>query len=114
VNTQKPNHTVTLSADYPDRPVSWLIGLFRVITSIPIEIIALITVQTKPILEVNTQYDIGGRELRYFFTRYSTTGIGIGDFIVQTAIAALLLPITLCLAYYAKGVTFLSSTCRFI
>ncbi|MBN1369513.1 MAG: DUF4389 domain-containing protein [Dehalococcoidaceae bacterium] len=95
MNTDETDNPITLSIDYPDHPVNRLTSFFRAITFIPIGFIALIMMHTLPILEIGTQYNTDEQELHYFFTSFSTAGIEIGDLIILTAIAALLLPLAM-------------------
>lgn len=89
------DYPVKLSIDYPDHPVNRLTSFFRAITVIPIGIIAMIMMQTLPIMEIGTRYNTDEQELHYFFTSISASGIELGDLVILTAIAALLVPLGL-------------------
>ena len=98
MSTVKTNDPITLAIDYPDRPVNRLTSFFRWITVIPIGIIALIMIQTLPFFSMGAQYNADEQELQHFFANFSTTGIQVGDLIILTAIAALLVPLGLFLS----------------
>ncbi|MFC1846450.1 DUF4389 domain-containing protein [Chloroflexota bacterium] len=86
-------YPIKLSMDYPDRPLNRLTSFFRIFTIIPIGVIALIMMQTLPFLQFGTNYNTNEQEVNYFFTSFSTSGIEVGDIIVITIVAAILVPI---------------------
>lgn len=91
-------YPIKLSMDYPDRLLNRLTSFFRAITIIPIGIIALIMMQTLPFLQFGTNYNTDEQEVNYFFTSFSTSSIEVGDIIVLTFIAAILVPIMIFIA----------------
>jgi len=87
-----------LSIDYPDRPLNRLTSFFRIFTVIPIGVIAFIMTQTLPFLQISTTYNTNEQEINYYFTRFFASGIDVGDVIVLTVVAALLVPIMIFMA----------------
>ena len=91
-------HPIKLSIDYPDRPLNRLTSFFRIFTIIPIGVIAVIMMQTLPFLQISTTYNTNEQEINYYFTRFFTSGIDVGDLIVLTVVAVLLVPIIIFIA----------------
>ncbi len=60
-------HPIKLSIDYPDRPLNRLTSFFRIFTSIPIGVIAVIMMQTLPFLQSSTTYNTNEQEINYYF-----------------------------------------------
>ncbi|MCK5330375.1 MAG: DUF4389 domain-containing protein [Candidatus Marinimicrobia bacterium] len=89
----KNMYPVDLSIDYPDRPLNRLTSFFRIFTIIPIGIIALIMMQTLPFLQIGTNYNTNEQEVNYFFTSFSTSGIEVGEIVILTVVAVILVPI---------------------
>jgi len=87
-----------LYIDYPDRPLNRLTSFFRIFTVIPIGVIAFIMTQTLPFLQISTTYNTNEQEINYYFTRFFASGIDVGDVIVLTVVAALLVPIMIFMA----------------
>ena len=91
-------HPIKLSIDYPDRPLNRLTSFFRIFTIIPIGVIAFIMMQTLPALQISTTYNTNEQEINYYFTRFFASGIDVGDLIVLTVVAVLLVPIMIFMA----------------
>ncbi len=88
-------YPIKLSIDYPDRPLNRLTSLFRIFTAIPIGVIAFIMMQTLPFWQISTSYNTNEQEIDYYFSRFITSGIDVGDLVVLAVVAALLMPIML-------------------
>lgn len=88
-------YPIKLSIDYPDRPLNRLTSLFRIFTAIPIGVIAFIMMQTLPFWQISTSYNTNEQEIDYYFSRFITSGIDVGDLVVLAVVAALLVPIIL-------------------
>lgn len=91
-------YPLKLSIDYPDRPLNRLTSFFRIFTIIPIGVIAFIMMQTLPFLQISTTYNTNEQEINYYFSRFFTSGIDVGDLIVLAVVAVLLVPIILFVA----------------
>lgn len=91
-------YPLKLSIDYPDRPLNRLTSFFRIFTIIPIGIIAFIMMQTLPSLHFTATYNTNEQEINYFFSRFFTSGIEVGDVILITVVAIFLVPILIFIA----------------
>jgi len=84
-------YPLKLSVDYPDRPLNRLTSFFRIFTIIPIGVIAVTMLQTLPFLQMSTTYNTNEQEINYQFTRFFASGFDVGDLVVLTVVAVLLL-----------------------
>ena len=96
-------YPLTLSIEYPDRPVNRLTSFFRIFTIIPVGIVAGLMAQSLPALSVNTSYNANERQIDYAFTRFYESGIDVSDIVVIAVVAALMIPVFLFLTGFVTN-----------